>query len=200
MSTLHGTIQELKRIFDEANKKFFDGKIENVEITVQTNGRKKNCLGWATVEPVWDSKDNIASRELNLCAEHIGREPQEIVATLLHEMVHILNAQNEVKDCNAAQYHNKSFKGLAESAGLLVEKFPGRGWAKTSLNEDGIEFVKSVGVDSTKFVAYRKSPDKQKTAAKKANKYSCGCSKFSSPKELDVKCNQCGKDFEKEEA
>jgi hypothetical protein len=51
-------------------------------------------------------------------------------------MVHLWNSQNDIKDCNAQQYHNKNFKKTAEDLfHLTVERMPQKGYALTSLSD-----------------------------------------------------------------
>lgn len=56
-----------------------------------------------------------------MCAEYMRRSFEEICGTLLHEMAHLYNLINGIKDCNKL-YHNKKFKEAAEAHGLTVTK------------------------------------------------------------------------------
>jgi hypothetical protein len=118
------------RAFDHFNTTLFDNALPKVIITIQTRGRKK-CYGW-----FWKDRWNEAGKpahEINMSAENINRTKEDQCETLIHEMVHLHNAIRDISDCNSLQYHNKHFKSAAEQAGLLVMKYPGRGWGMTSL-------------------------------------------------------------------
>ena len=133
--------QELYRAFDFFNKKFADGELPKVVITIQESGRK-NAYGWFG-NGFW--KDNIASEsvpEINISAEYLNRSPEGILETLLHEMAHLKNAVNGVRDCTSGQYHNKYFKSSAEEFGLIVKRTPNKGYAYTELGEEADQAIK----------------------------------------------------------
>jgi hypothetical protein len=73
----------------------------------------------------------------------MNRPANDIFSTLLHELAHLHNSVLGIEDCNSAQYHNKEFKKTAEKYGLIVDKFPGRGWALTSLSDDGLAAIEA---------------------------------------------------------
>ena len=83
--------------------------------------------------------------EINLSAEYLNNHIDVIVATLLHEMVHLYNLQEGIKDnSRSGYYHNKNFKDSAEAHGLTVEKDEKSGYSKTSLSDEAVEFVSSL--------------------------------------------------------
>lgn len=140
----HAAIKELYRAKDFFLERFCDEqrvKDAKVFITIQTSN-KKNNLGhfW---ENRWEANSNTDEvekevyHEINICAERMNRPVEDILETLCHELSHLYNNVLGIEDCNAAQYHNKNFKKTAEKFGLIVDKYPGRGWALTSLSEEG---------------------------------------------------------------
>jgi hypothetical protein len=102
-------------------------------ITIQSKGRR-SAYGWFW-DCTWKNGNEAARPEINIAAEHLSRTARNIFETLIHEMAHMINAKKGIKDCNAAQYHNKQFKITAELLGLVVEKMGAYGYAKTALNE-----------------------------------------------------------------
>lgn len=140
-------IDELYRAKDFFLDRFCDEdrvKEAKVFITIQTG--KKNHLGhfWAQrwdFEP--DEEEKELYHEINISAEYLNRPINDIFETFLHELSHMYNNVLGIEDCNAAQYHNKNFKKAAEKFGLIVDKYPGRGWALTSLSEEGIAAVEA---------------------------------------------------------
>ena len=133
-------IEELYRAFDFFNNRFAQGKLPKVIITIQEAGRK-NAYGWFG-ESFW--KDGICEQgvcEINLSAEYMGRDPYAILETLIHEMAHLKNAINGIRDCTSGQYHNKKFKTTAEEFGLNVKRSGNKGWAFTSLGEAAREAI-----------------------------------------------------------
>jgi len=146
----HKAVEELYRAKDFFLNRFCDEeRVRNAKvfITIQSSGRKNN-LGhfWANR---WDGdtnkkeEDKEIYHEINICAERMNRPVNDVMTTLLHEISHLHNNVLGIEDCNAAQYHNKVFKKTAEKYGLIVDKFPGRGWALTSLSEEGISAVEA---------------------------------------------------------
>jgi DNA repair protein RadC len=54
---------------------------------------------------------------------------EELLPALLHAMVHWINAQQGIADCNHSGYHNQKFKRLAEAVGFAVgDRLPKTGW------------------------------------------------------------------------
>lgn len=146
----HKAVEELYRAKDFFLNRFCnEERVKNAKvfITIQSSGRKNN-LGhfWANR---WDAdttkgeEDKEIYHEINICAERMNRPVNDVLETLLHELSHLYNSVLGIEDCNAAQYHNKHFKSAAEKFGLIVDKFPGRGWALTSLSEEGIAAVEA---------------------------------------------------------
>ena len=135
-----------------------------------------------------------------MCAEHLNRKFEEVCSTLLHEMVHLWNLQNEIQDTSRnGSYHNKKFKDVAECHGLIIEKDKKYGWTLTSLNEEAKVFIKSLNADG--FAIYRKKLAHIKSTSKQSTrKYvcpSCGCI-IRATKEVRVICSDCNVEFEEE--
>lgn len=202
----------LEKMFDLYNEKYFNGELNDVALTIQSQGRRKLTLGWCSVKEAWEkrkkgheTKDKEVYREINIVAEYLNEGIYRVSETLLHEMVHALNLQRGVKDCNPkTQNHNKKFKELAEQIGLIVEKVEKRGWANTSLSPlmcKAIEDLVKSGELEDVFDTARFTYEEKKPAERKPRKkYSCACGiKFSSTKDIDATCNVCGERFECEE-
>ena len=139
-------IEELYRAFDFFNARFANDKLPKVIITIQEAGRR-NAYGWFG-KSFW--KDDICEQgvcEINLSAEYMGRDPTSILETLLHEMAHLDNAMNDIRDCTSGQYHNKKFKTAAEKYGLIVKRMGNKGWAHTQLGEEAVEAIKDLDPD-----------------------------------------------------
>jgi hypothetical protein len=109
--TIKDTIHQLEHIFDQLNLMLFNNEIEPIFITVQSRGSRRGVLGWASVKDFWiHSQDRMRGRrELNITAESLNRPFADIVETLIHEMVHIHNLQNDVEDCSSGGYHNIAY-------------------------------------------------------------------------------------------
>jgi len=136
-------LEELYRAFDFFNDKFASGKLPKVIITIQESGRR-NALGWYGKSFWSDSTCGEGVCEINISAEHLNRSAESILETLLHEMAHLKNSTENIRDCSSGQYHNKFFKQAAECFGLSVERSGTRGWSTTSLTEVSRNAIKDM--------------------------------------------------------
>lgn len=93
--------------------------------------------------------DNDENRyELNIGAEHLNRNPEEILATLMHEMTHLYCIEQGIKDTsNNFRYHNKHFKEQAELRDLEISYAKGIGWSRTKAAPKLIENIRNWGLD-----------------------------------------------------
>lgn len=196
-------IIELDRIFDLLNKEFFENKLIKPVILIQSK-TKKNTLGTCSTNPIWKNKYNEekdCKYEIALSAEYLNRTIEEIVATLLHEMIHLYCSQNEIKDTsNNCVYHNKKFKEEAEKRGLIITKEKTIGWSITTLNDNTKKLILKFKINNSVFDYYRHTI---KISLPKVilNKYMChDCGqKISHYKELNLICGNCKKSMEKQE-
>jgi hypothetical protein len=140
--TIYTAIDELQRNFKRLNEIYFEGQLEKPVITILTDSMG-GSYGWISLNKVWSSKDKKYFREINMCAEYLNRPAELVITTLLHEMSHLYNIQNNIQDCSrAGTYHNAKFKEIAEKVDLIVEKDVKYGYCITKPTEKLIEYVK----------------------------------------------------------
>jgi len=196
------TIVELNKIFKNLNKDYFDSKLVEPVILIQTK-TKKNTLGTCSVNPIWEKKDDEKDKryEITLSGNHLNRTLEEIVITLLHEMVHLYCSLNNIQDTsNNHVYHNKNFKKEAEDHGLIIEKGQTVGWSYSTPNEKTKELIKSYKIDNKAF-DYWRNVSNFETPKKKsvAYKYQCECGiQLRLTKRANLICGECKKPFEEE--
>lgn len=203
METLNNVIGKLYTYFDLLNTHYYDDELVQPIITVQKDfNSKKNqqTLGWCSVEKVWnDGKDK--TREINICAESLSRPIEDVVGTLLHEMAHLFNLQQGIKDTSGAsnQYHNDKFKKTSESHGLTVEK-DRYGWHITHPNASTIEFLKSIDAKPFEIFRERQFKIEKPKKTRESHTYVCpSCeAKVKSSTEVRVMCKDCEEDMEEE--
>lgn len=184
-------IKELERIYDSLSKLNGLDKIASRPlITIQTKGVKKNTLGWYWKDKWTIQKKNIS--EINICAESLAGD---IIETLIHEMVHYHNASLNIQDCNQHQYHNKNFKGMAESYGLNVKSSGRHGCSDTSISSSLQKIISKININKKVFNLYRKKNITIKSATKML-KYKCNCTTVRCATDLQAKCERCKKFFE----
>lgn len=199
-NSLKNVIQNLEDLFQVFNDKYFESELAKPVITVSPNTAKVNALGWCTQYKVWRDRDGEEGYfEINICAEHLARPFAEVAGTMLHEMVHLYNLQNGVKDTSReGTYHNKKFKEAAESHGLMVENTEKYGWAKTDLTEEAKAETEDFMnfIEKTSFEIFREAEsEKEKKGGGKSSsrKYVCPCCGLiiRATKEVKVLCFEC---------
>lgn len=191
MKQLSAYVKFLEKAFDLANQEYFENALSKTVITIQSNPKN---YGHFTINKVW--KENTDSfHEINISAESLNRPIQDIIATLVHEMVHLYCVQNEIKDTSrGGTYHNKAFKTEAEKRGLKIGYNSKIGHSPTEPTENLIKFVKCNKLDKM-FSCHRETTGKQakKKKASSTRKYVCPICGISvrATKEVQIKCAQC---------
>ena len=129
----------LEKIFRALNNDWFGGELEEPIITIQSTPR---AYGHVTVSKIWKSRGDERRHELNIGAETLERPIENVVATMMHEAVHLYNLAHGVQDCSRGNtYHNKHFRDEAERRGLVIEHHPTYGWTITEPSEELIDYI-----------------------------------------------------------
>ena len=168
---------------------------------IQQTGKSKNCNGWFIATKWKCNTDKISRAEVTLVAELMNRKPIDIMATIIHETVHVYNHAEGIKDCATNGRHNKKFQKSAELFNLIcAEPIDSIGWGYTKPDETLIKAINtSFKPDATKWNLYRKPdvPGEKKPSKTKA--YVCGCdTKVRASTGIDFKaeCLNCNTQFE----
>jgi len=205
----------LECAYDIFNHELFNSTLPPVAITIMSSPRTNAHF---TIDKVWRNND-IRLHEINISAEHLNRPVYNVLASLIHEMVHYYCLMNGLQDTSQNhRYHNKIFKQEAEKRGLaityakyigysvteptqqLIDLIDDYGLKKTiDINRDGV-FVDitvgiggSTGIDGTDGIngIDTTSNKKKKTSTRKyICSGGCGCS-FRATKDLNVMCLDC---------
>lgn len=134
----------LNKIFDLLNAEYFECTLSRPTITIQST--PKAYGHFSLREDTWVSKLG-GTHEINIGAGTLARPIEEVVATLLHEMVHYYNYENGIQDCSRGNtYHNRRFKAAAEARGLIVSHSDRYGWSYTSPADELLDFVLENGL------------------------------------------------------
>lgn len=132
----------LEKIFRALNADWFGGELEEPIITIQSTPR---AYGHVTVAKTWRRKEDMR-HELNLGAETLNRPIENVVATIMHEMVHLYNIAHGVQDCSrGGMYHNKKFRDEAERRGLMISHHEKYGWTLTEPSDKLMEYILDMG-------------------------------------------------------
>lgn len=127
----------LDKVFNLLNETYFENALSKPVITIQSTPK---AYGHVSCEKVWTSEEE-PRHELNIGAGTLRRNIEEVVATMLHEMVHLYNIQQKVQDCSrGGAYHNKRFKEEAEKRDLKIDHHPTYGWTLTTPTDSLVEW------------------------------------------------------------
>lgn len=133
-------VAKTEEMFNLFSHHFYNDELPRPAITVSPDGGR-GAYGWCSVYEIWQASGE-AYREINICAEYIDRPISEVAATMLHEMAHLYNLVNGIKDVSSnGYYHNKKFKDTAEAHGLHIEHHATYGWTVTTLTEETAEWL-----------------------------------------------------------
>ena len=192
-------VGELERCFTHFNKVLYKNTLPKVVITVQS-ARKQKAWGWFS-KNAWSDKSERTVPEINIAAESLLRPLDDLLGTLIHEMVHLYNWFNDIQDAGEQGYHNKHFKAAAEAVGFEVEKTK-QGYNKTNLTPVIKKTIKGVKADTKLFSLARGQygSDKEKKPGSKLKKWTCGCTNVRiAVGDVDMTCNLCGNNLEEVE-
>ena len=132
----------LEKIFRALNAKYFGGQLEEPIITIQSTPR---AYGHVTVAKAWH-KGTTTRHELNIGAGTLDRPIENVVATMLHECVHLWNMQQGIQDTSrGGAYHNKRFRDAATARDLDISYDPRIGWSITQPTDALCEFILDQG-------------------------------------------------------
>ena len=134
---------QLEKMFRALNTRFFDGKLPEPVITLK---KTPGAYGHITCGKTWIAGTE-QRHEINISTATLDRPIEETTATLLHEMCHLYNMVNGIKDTSGGgnSYHNKLFKRTAEAHGLMVDHSKQYGWTITSPSLELLEFIELQG-------------------------------------------------------
>lgn len=205
--------------FEILNNVYFGSALPPLVITIMNS---KGAYGHFTVGKVWRAESDHL-HEINISAEHLYRPIENIMATLLHEMVHYYCQLNNIADTSKnGRYHNKNFKREAELRGLSISYQQYIGYSVTKptdafitvlkthgiekpidINRDGVQIdfgglpTGIVGITGITGIDLG-TDNKKKTSTRK---YECPCcgNSFRATKDIRVLCIECNEEFIKVE-
>lgn len=168
--------KELYRCFDVLNEKVFDSELVVPVISVYY---AKNALGTCTTHKWWrlinDGVDlDVASEtevqdtgvfyEINIASNHLNRSGDEILITLMHELIHLKNAQDGIKDVSGKK-HTKKFLKCAQNHMMQYDGdvHPKLGYSDVMPTQELYDiFHNDVKIDEAKFQYFYYVPQKKK--------------------------------------
>lgn len=194
----------LMQAFNAINSHFYNGELEKPIITVK-EGKKKNAYGWIETSKNW-IQGKTERYEINISCDYIGeRTIAETIATLMHQMAHLYNLQNEIKDTSRAGiYHNTKFKETAEAHGLQISYNEHIGWSLTKLTLETEKWVDE-NINIKGFSVYKltkekisKGTAKPKQSMRKLVCPSCGLIVRVTKPNVKLLCVECNEELKEE--
>lgn len=145
MQNIKNNIAKLEEWFDRINEKFYQNSLNRPVLTIAPDG-KRSSYGWFTTWKAWREKgSDEQTYEINLSANFMDRDQEEIIKTLMHEMVHLYCRENNIQDTSrCGTYHNMKYKEEAEKHGLEMFKNEKYGWTITQLKKETKEWIKTL--------------------------------------------------------
>lgn len=139
LTKMSRTVGQIEKCFRLLNDELFNGELPTCMITVVPSAR--SYAHYTTFE-AWQTKGS-GKHEINISSAYLDRPLENILASLIHEMVHCYNdCVLNVKDVsNNGVYHNKRFKQAAEDHGLIVTRSEKYGWSHTEPGDRVLQFV-----------------------------------------------------------
>lgn len=200
------TLDEIYRWFDILNEEYWDNELPRPVITIQKT--RKGNLGHCTTLRCWFPSDkpydeeedaDTCYYEINFAAQALDRDKYDLVGTLQHELCHLYNIVNGVKDVSGSKMHNKKFKRVAEEHGLVCEKEKSVGYGYTYPTQELKDFVdETIEPNMSKIGYYRVIPPKPDVEKeKRIFKFYCpNCGqKINGKKDIQVICGICNANF-----
>ncbi|WP_099467414.1 SprT-like domain-containing protein [Konateibacter massiliensis] len=208
----------LERGFDVLNEVYFNNELTPIVITIMSSPRSN---GHFTVQPVWRVEEGQRLHEINLSAEHLNRPIENLIASLLHEMIHYYCSIKGIKEISShGRYHNKLFKEEAEKRGLIITYKKYIGYSVTQPSEDLIKVIEQYGIkkpidinrsefmelslgttpgtDANGSNSITITPPKKQSSTRKLQCPCCG-NKCRVTKDINIVCGDCMIEFERYE-
>lgn len=191
----------LEQAFSMLNYIYFNDELPEVVITIQSSPKTN---GHITTQKVWNGAEECFY-EINISAEHLNRPCEQVMATLVHEMVHLYCMEKGIADTSKnGRYHNKNFKVECEKRDLHIEYAQYIGYSVTSPTEKFIDTLKKCDLiydlglaRETSVVATSGGKSKPKNSTRKYLCPMCGIS-VRATKDVEIMCKQCMCDMLKE--
>ena len=141
----------LNKIFALLNASYFENALSKPVITIQSTPK---AYGHVTVTKVWTSEEE-ERHELNIGAGTLTRPIENVVATMLHEMVHLYNLAHGIKDTSRGYtYHNTKFRDEAVKRDLVITHDDRIGWSHTEPSERLIEWCIENGLEEIRITRH----------------------------------------------
>lgn len=197
---------ELQRIADWAQVLFVErtGEAQHVVIVLDPDSRRKTC-GGALNPATWARKGSSGVyAEIVIPAHQLKGTVTEVATRVIHGLVHLNCLQRNIKECaTTSRRHNKSYKLVAESVGLVVSESDNLGWSDTIPDDQLTKRIENeLKPDGVALNIYRMENDKPDVGAPTTTVWRCACDPVVKVRtalkiELRATCKDCSAQFER---
>lgn len=144
--SLSRELRFLETAFEKLNDRYFKGALPTPILTIQSSQR---AYGHCSTYHAWKD-DGQGFFEINIGAETLNRPLVNVIATMVHEMVHLYCMVGNIQDTSRNNtYHNRRFKREAEGRDLSISYDKRYGYAMTSPGKGLVAFCEeSFGADA----------------------------------------------------
>ena len=195
IESLQPVLTELERAVHWAYSRYGERPADATPVVVTIQHTSKPHWAWISPDS-WVTRGGSDLHELNVTPECLLDDPVDIVGHVVHEVVHLINVDCDIKDCSKSGRHNSEFDELAEQLGLVIK---GNG-ITTPGKELARAIVREFKPDVAAFTAAKKAVQKKARQPRKSTaKWTCGCTVVRAAAGIEVHaiCG-CGNPFQKE--
>ncbi|QHX35925.1 hypothetical protein STIUS_v1c03710 [Spiroplasma sp. TIUS-1] len=191
-------ITELTSVHYQLNKILFKSSLKQLKIGVETS-KHRRINAYAYFEPYGGWLDG--GSQITILTKRLDGNYINIISTLVHEMSHQYNFENNIKDTEPSNgRHNKNFKITAKNLGLLnVENNISKngGGCSTSPSDELIFIIKNkLDFNKAALKIIHEDSITIEKVKQKNYKYVCECGKIiRSKSKLNINCNECNTVF-----
>jgi len=192
-------LKEIERFNNFMNNRFNLNLQDNL---IQTASKThKNTLGYFMPKNSPNHFINTTQKlhNINLNTLHLKRDVILTLTTQAHEIAHLKNSTENIKDCSSNQYHNKHFKAQAEKLLLKVERTK-HGYSHTTPTKEFIKMIEEEFKPNKEVFNIEQAQAKKIKKPNKMKKFTCDCGYIIRCAKSDLKatCFYCNTEFKEE--
>lgn len=191
--TINDVSKRIGELFDKLNERFFNSSLPRPEFYITPTNREYVKFNQNAIAVY--NRSISQKYEFNITSTILSMPMDKICAVIIHEMCHMYNQINGVKDTSrGGTYHNSRFKSTAEAHGLIVAKTSVYGYSETAPNSDLISWCNDQFPKN--WIDVYRYTDQAKVASTRPHnyRYECQCcgAIARSGKPLFLICGNCG--------
>tara|TARA_R100000687_G_scaffold81095_1_gene77543 strand:+ start:1123 stop:2058 length:936 start_codon:yes stop_codon:yes gene_type:complete len=126
IQSIRPMLYELERVAVAVYSKFGGSRSSTIPLTILVEHTEKKCMGRFMAEKL-QNREGAPVHQITISMYHLFNQDgtpkpaKEVAEVVTHEVVHLYNFDNKIKDCATGGWHTEPFKEGAEMFGLYVE-------------------------------------------------------------------------------